>query len=99
MKKLLENGGETLIESLVGILVVALVMLFLSTAVATAARINHKVRNTDVAFVSDDEGTTQKTAQVTFTPKDGSAAVTGNAQVLTTKNGYTYYRYVKETTP
>ena len=47
MKKLLSSRGETLIESLCAVLIVTLVMLFLSTAIATAARVNHQVRQSN----------------------------------------------------
>ena len=46
MKKLLQKRGETLVESLVSILLVTFIMLFLSTAIVAAARINRQLRYT-----------------------------------------------------
>ena len=48
MRKLRTQTGETLVETLAAILVVALVFLFLATAIITASRVNAGVRDTDV---------------------------------------------------
>ena len=53
MKKLLQKRGETLVESLVSILLVTFIMLFLSTAIVAAARINRQLRDTDISYKSD----------------------------------------------
>ena len=50
MNKLREKSGETLVETLAALLVATLVLLFLSTAIVTAARINKKVKDTDTSF-------------------------------------------------
>lgn len=101
MKKLTENRGETLIESLVSILLVSLIMLFLSTAVATAARVNNQARNTDVSFVVNGEGERQTKGNLTIAAQANGQTQTFHvpANRITTKNGYTYYRYEKGTTP
>lgn len=78
------------------ILVVVLVMLFLSTAVSTASKVNAKVRKTDVALTYKNA---DKGSEKTLTIKDkNSATKIINVQVdeYTSENGYTYYRESKE---
>ena len=99
MKKLLSSRGETLIESLCAVLIVTLVMLFLSTAIATAARVNHRVRTTDVSFQTGGEGSSTSTVPVTVTVDGETDPYTGSAQMHTTGNGYRYYRYQGVTQP
>lgn len=50
MKKLKSNRGETLIESLAGILIVTLVFVFLCSAIVSAARSNKQIRSADLDF-------------------------------------------------
>ncbi|MDY3781210.1 MAG: hypothetical protein SOZ90_03395 [Candidatus Faecousia sp.] len=95
MKKLLSSRGETLIESLCAVLIVTLVMLFLSTAIATAARVNHRVRTTDVSFQTGGTATPDRTVTVTV----GGTTYTGKATTYDTTNGYRYYRYQGVTQP
>ena len=79
-----------------GFLVVVLVMLFLSTGVSTASKVNAKVRKTDVALTY--ENATKGREPKTLTIKDNkSATKIINVQVdeYTSKNGYTYYRESK----
>ena len=54
MKKLTEKSGETLVETLCAMLIVTVVMLCLSTAIVSAARVNARVRDRDVSFRADD---------------------------------------------
>lgn len=95
MKKLLSSRGETLIESLCAVLIVTLVMLFLSTAIATAARVNHQVRTTDTSFQTGGTATPNQTVTVTV----GGTTYTGKATTYDTTNGYRYYRYQGVTQP
>ena len=50
MNKLRNNRGETLIESLVSILIAVLAFGILATSVVMAEKINAKTRNTNVMF-------------------------------------------------
>ena len=50
MNKLKQQCGETLVETLTSILVLAFVFLFLAAAIATGVRINAEVSRTDVSF-------------------------------------------------
>lgn len=53
MKKLRSRRGETLVETLVSLLIVVLVMAFLATSIVAATRVNAKMRDADVAVRYD----------------------------------------------
>ena len=99
MKKLHCARGETLIESLCAILLVALVMLFLSTAIVTAARINFQVRDTDITFRTD--GATEKDTTVKFFDENGAELpYTDTVRLYTTQDAaYRYFRIPEVKTP
>ena len=50
MKKLRNSRGETLVESLAAILIIAVVFVFLSSAIVSAARSNEQLRRSDQDF-------------------------------------------------
>ncbi len=91
MKKMHCARGETLIESLCAILLVALVMLFLSTAIATAARINLQVRDTDITFRTD--GAIEKDNATIEIVDENGKKYTGTVRLYTTEG--TSYRYFR----
>ena len=93
MNKLKDNRGETLIESLVSLLILTMTFAFLAVASTTAAKLNAKVRDTDVSFRYEAEDTDSKSASVTL---EGSASLDGikrGSQTVTLyeNNGYLYY--------
>lgn len=69
MKKRNSKSGETLVETLCAMLIVTVVMLCLSTAIVSAARVNAQVRQRDVAFHTEDMS---YSGQLTMTVKDSS---------------------------
>ena len=80
MNRLKDNRGETLIESLVSLLILTMTFAFLAVASTTAARLNAKVRDTDNARVE----------------LQGSVSLDGIKSGLQTvtlyeNNGYLYY--------
>lgn len=79
------------------ILVVVLVMLFLSTAVSTASKVNAKVRKTDVALTYKNAVKGSETKTLIIKDKNSVTKII-HVQVdeYTSKNGYTYYRESKE---
>lgn len=92
MNKLRDNRGETLIESLVSVLIAVLAFAVLATSVVTAEKINAQTRNTDVMFRYD-RATKQeqdKKIELQGTGKSGTGDVT-----LYESNGYYYYNYKK----
>lgn len=54
MKKLRNCRGETLVESLAAILIIAVVFVFLSSAIVSAARSNEQLRRSDQDFRYDE---------------------------------------------
>ena len=95
MNKLRDNRGETLIESLVSVLIAVLAFVVLATSVVTAEKINAQTRNTDVMFRYATEPTnpTNPTDPPTVTlTGEGSKSGTGDV-TLYESNGYYYYTY------
>ncbi len=91
MNKLRNNRGETLVESLVSILIAVLAFGILATSVVTAEKINAKTRNTNVMFRYATAPTDPP--KVTLTGKNdkrGSGTV-----LLYENNGYYYYSHDK----
>lgn len=95
MNKLRNNRGETLIESLVSILIAVLAFGILATSVVTAEKINAKTRNTNVMFQYVTEPT-DPSPTVTLTGEEASVKKTGSGTVLLYEsNGYYYYSHDK----
>ena len=100
MNKLRNNRGETLIESLVSILIAVLAFGILATSVVTAEKINAKTRNTNVMFQYATKPTdpTDPTnpPTVMLTGEGASGKKTGSGKVsLYENNGYYYYSHDK----
>ena len=97
MNKLRNNRGETLIESLVSILIAVLAFGILATSVVTAEKINAKTRNTDVMFryaTAPTEPTDPKNPPtVTLTGKNGKSG--SGTVLLYENNGYYYHSHDK----
>lgn len=93
MNRLKDNRGETLIESLVSLLILTMTFAFLAVASTTAARLNAKVRDTDVSFRYAAESESTDNARVEL---QGSVSLDGIKSGLQTvtlyeNNGYLYY--------
>ena len=91
MNRLKDNRGETLIESLVSLLILTMTFAFLAVASTTAARLNAKVRDTDVSFRYAAESTDNARVEL-----QGSVSLDGINSGLQTvtlyeNNGYLYY--------
>ena len=91
MNRLKDNRGETLIESLVSLLILTMTFAFLAVASTTAARLNAKVRDTDVSFRYAAESTDNARVEL-----QGSVSLDGIKSGLQTvtlyeNNGYLYY--------
>lgn len=91
MKKRRSKAGETLVETLVSVLIAALAFAFLSTAAVTAARINAAARE-DVSFRYNAERKETVTVMAEGAGS-GTSQKTGSEEVTlyTTDNGYQYY--------
>ena len=91
MNRLKDNRGETLIESLVSLLILTMTFACLAVASTTAARLNAKVRDTDVSFRYAAESTDNARIEL-----QGSVSLDGIKSGLQTvtlyeNNGYLYY--------
>ena len=91
MNRLKDNRGETLIESLVSLVILTMTFAFLAVASTTAARLNAKVRDTDVSFRYAEESTDNARVEL-----QGSVSLDGIKSGLQTvtlyeNNGYLYY--------
>lgn len=93
MRKLKTRGGETLIESLVSILIAALTFAFLATAIVTAGKINAKAKQTDVSFQYTAEAV-QSHRQATVQGESGKRSSCD--VVLYEDKGYHYYTETAE---
>ena len=94
MNKLRDNRGETLIESLVSVLIAVLAFAVLATSVVTAEKINAQTRNTNVMFRYATAPTDPTNPpKVTLNGKSGKSG-TGDV-TLYESNGYYYYNYKK----
>ena len=91
MNKLRDNRGETLIESLVSVLIAVLAFAVLATSVVTAEKINAKTREERKEkgiFSYTGAKSTDKKVTLTGTGR----TVTGKVS-LYESNGYYYYTY------
>lgn len=97
MNKLRNNRGETLIESLVSILIAVLAFGILATSVVTAEKINAKTRNTNVMFKYATAPTNSANPPtVTLIGEGANGKKTGSGPVsLYENNGYYYYSHDK----
>lgn len=83
MKKILNNHGESLIEVLVSLLIVALCILMLQGSIVTAAKINKKNNEHIEPFVIAEFEDTSKNVMI-----DGKDS---GVKIYKTKGGYYYY--------
>ncbi len=89
VNKLRKNAGETIPETLVAVLIMAMAFLMLTGAVVTAARINSSVRNNEMT-VSNSSQQTVDTAYA-ITVKYDDTAQQMQSTLYQTENGYYYY--------
>ena len=95
-KKLHNTSGETLLETLVSLLIATVALFFLAGAVVTSTNINKQVESTDVSFNYPDEASAQS-EKITVTLTDTSnnkVIATTNANKYTDETGY--YSYYEE---
>ncbi len=89
IKKLKKNKGETIAETLVAIIIVALSCTMLAEAIVSAAKVNSRVKNeNEVLKVNETAGVSGK---VSF--KDSSNSEKANLDVTLYKSGNGYYYY------
>lgn len=94
MNKLRDISGETLIESLVSIIVMLLTFLFLTASVTAAAKINSRAAKSDASF--DYNGAMQPDGFVNIwldrsQPVESRQGWSLDVDKYETDNGYIYY--------
>ncbi|MBP5167494.1 MAG: hypothetical protein ILP09_09580 [Oscillospiraceae bacterium] len=85
------RAGESIAETLVAVLIMALAFLMLTTAVTSAARINSAVKNE--ASAPDTASAPADQAYGLSVRVGGSAEKNTTATLYKTENGYYYYEY------
>ena len=89
------NNGETLVETLVSVLIVSAVFLMLSTAIVTAANINARAKGIDSAFNDEKAEPAVNQSQYALEVKSVGTdpAIDADKYTVYTENGYVYYKY------
>ena len=95
--KISGHYGETLVETLVGLLIVSLCFVMLAGAIVAAAKANNAIQNTDTAYVYDlddlekqtdhdgnSKGKTVADGQIIITHADTVTAVMASPEPTTT---------------
>lgn len=92
MRKLRTQTGETLVETMVALLIALLCLSFLALSLITAGRVNAGVREKDTAVRYDDVSAGEA-AQVTISTGRGTGGTSYQVPVIkhVTDNGYCYY--------
>lgn len=90
MKHLRNKRGETLVETLLAILILSLVFVFVATAAASVAKMNKKIRDTDTSFRYASDG--GESISVNVRDDSGFYNVAIDA-VQYDSNGYRYYEH------
>lgn len=86
-KKLKKNSGETIVETLISVLVVAIAIVMISNAVITAGKINDVAKSEIVPFIED---TTGQSCSVTVKRSETNTS-SMNMTCYETSGGYYYY--------
>ena len=83
------NKGETIVEALVSILLIALCFVALQTSIVASGKINAKAKEMIKSFVIRDSDVVDDSAFVTIKRNDGSTKI--DIDVKKTTEGYYYY--------
>lgn len=89
--KLCSESGESIVETLVTMIILSLAVIMLSGAVVTSARVNEKADNTETAFTISQEQPTQTSVVIAPNGGTGTRGVYLDVNSYKTENGYTYY--------
>lgn len=90
MKKL-NKKGETIVETLVAILIVAVCFLMLQNSIVSAARVNKKSEEENVPFVINEDVTTLPNCTIKVRRNSGNDSNVTNYTCKVTEGGYYYY--------
>lgn len=93
--RLAGNGGETIVETLISVLIVAMCLTMLAGGIVSAANVNHNTKVFKTEFDADTAGTGSD-GTVVLTHKvnslDTEKSITPiSVKVYATANGYAFY--------
>ena len=94
MQKLKEQSGETIIETLVSMLIAVICISMLATSMLAAARINEKVRRKlteELSFQYSDSAQQTGVVQLTFTDASAESKQV-DITLYQSENDYYWYR-------
>ena len=86
--KLRSNSGESIVETLVTMIILSLAVVMLSGAVVTSARVNQRAENADTAFISSQNRPVSHMISISKVTGEGANL---NVNLYQTENGYIYY--------
>ena len=86
--KLRSNSGESIVETLVTMIILSLAVVMLSGAVVTSARVNQRAEHADTAFISSQNRPVSHMISVSKGTGEGANL---NVNLYQTENGYIYY--------
>ena len=86
--KLSSNSGESIVETLVTMIILSLAVVMLSGAVVTSARVNQRAENADTAFINSQN---QPVSHMISILKGTGEGANLNVNLYQTENGYIYY--------
>lgn len=81
-KKLKSRSGETIAETLVTMIILALAVMMIAGAVVTAARVNKSADNTDTSFRTGTEvNTGTNSPKIVISEENGTGTATGTSRI------------------
>ena len=86
--KLSSNSGESIVETLVTMIILSLAVVMLSGAVVTSSRVNQRAENADTAFINSQN---QPVSHMISILKGTGEGANLNVNLYQTENGYIYY--------
>lgn len=103
MKKCFSRNGESLAETLISLLIIAVTFLFLTGSIAASIRVNGRIKNSGSEFRVNSSGSGNEMAvKVTASDSDGNPLLDGDGNpweytpavwiYSSGENGYYYYR-------
>ena len=93
-KKLRSNAGESIVETLVTMIILSLAVVMLSGAIVTSAKVNKKADNTETTFTTTNQQPVQS-GIMTITDGSGydTSSVSLDVNIHKTEHDYIYYEY------
>lgn len=89
------TAGETLVETLISTLIVSAVVLMLSTAIVTAARVNAKAAKVNTTFDETKAELVSDAGDYSLEVNGDAVSTSGTNQKVQIyeQNGYVFYKY------